>query len=105
MFRLLVFYATPTDPAEFDRRYQEEHVPLTWKIPGLQGFGVSRGPVTSTQEPAPYLIANLEFASPEDAEAALASEESQAAVAHASEIATGGMWVASYEETPTKAPA
>jgi uncharacterized protein (TIGR02118 family) len=101
MVRVLVFYATPDDPAEFDRRYEEEHIPLTWRLPGLQAFRVSRGPVSSTQEPAPYLIATLEYASPEAAESSLSSPEGVAGAAHAAEIATGGMWFTSYEEADT----
>jgi uncharacterized protein (TIGR02118 family) len=105
MIRLLVFYATPDDPAEFDRRYREEHIPLTWKLPGLKAFRISSGQVTSTEETAPYLIASLEFATAADAEASLASPEGQAGAAHAAEIATGGMWFASYEEADAVADA
>ncbi len=101
MVRLLVIYQTPDDPAEFDRRYVAEHVPLAAALPGLLEFSYSRGPVSSTNAgAAPYLIASLAYADEATADAANASPEGQAAVANAAEIATGGMTVLRFVEEP-----
>src|SRR5262245_65129107 len=42
MAKLIVFYRTPRDPAEFDRYYAQVHIPLAKKIPGLRRLEVTR---------------------------------------------------------------
>jgi uncharacterized protein (TIGR02118 family) len=94
---LLVMYGTPTDPAAFSKAYAA-HIPMTQKIPGLRTFEVSHGPIGTPAGSAPYeTIALLTFDSMADLQAGLNSPEGQAAVAHAQEIATGGLSVLIYE--------
>ncbi len=91
MPKLIVLYPTPVDPAAFERRYRLEHVPLVQgKIPGLRKFVAARVVGTPTG-PAPYQrVAELYFDSVDSLQAAMASNEGQAAVGHAIEISTGG---------------
>jgi uncharacterized protein (TIGR02118 family) len=94
---LLVMYGTPTDPAAFSKDYAV-HIPMAQKIPGLRTFEVSRGPINPPGGTAPYeTIALLTFDSMAELQAGLGSPEGQAAVAHAQEIATGGLSVFIYE--------
>lgn len=74
MYQLTVLYNQPEDPAAFDKHYDEVHIPLTAKIPGLQRFTVSR----LGTEADYYLVAVLEFASAEAFGAAMSTEEGKA---------------------------
>ena len=38
MHRLLVLYPPPTDPDHFRNYYEDTHVPLVAKLPGLRGY-------------------------------------------------------------------
>ena len=90
MPQLLVLYNTPADPAAFDRYYQQTHIPLAKKIPGLRSYVISNGPVQALAGIAPHLIAILRFDSMADLNAALASPESKAAAADLSNFASAG---------------
>ena len=54
MARLLVLYATPPDPVAFDQHYADIHIPLAKKLPGLQQFDISTGPINSPAGPAAF---------------------------------------------------
>ena len=90
MAQLLVLYNTPAEPAAFDRYYQQTHIPLAKKIPGLRSYVISNGPVQALAGIAPHLIAILRFDSMADLNAALASPESKAAAADLSNFASAG---------------
>ena len=89
MAKLIVFYRTPRDPAEFDRYYAQVHIPLAKKIPGLRRLEVTR--VTGAPSGASdlYLIAELYFDNAAAREAALASNEAKATEADLSKFAEG----------------
>ena len=91
MPKLIVVYPLPVNPVTFERRYHAEHVPLVkGKIPGLRKFVAARVLGTPAGA-APYQrVAELYFDSLASLEAAMASLQGQAAVAHAIEISTGG---------------
>ena len=79
MARMVVIYKTPPDPKAFDQHYFEVHVPMAKKLPGLRGYDVSRGKVsTPAGDPTPYLIATLHFDSLSAIRSAFASPEGQA---------------------------
>ncbi len=91
MARLLVLYATPTDPAAFDKHYKEVHVPLAHTLPGLQKFEISTGPIQSPAGPSAFhAIASLTFADMPSLLAALSSPEGQAAAADAQTLMAPG---------------
>ena len=98
MARLLVLYNKPADPAAFDRYYFGTHVPIAKKVPGLRSYTVNQGPVTmiAGAEP-PYLIAELDFDSMPDLQAALASVEGQAAAQDLSNFAQAGATLLVFE--------
>jgi len=87
--KLIVFYRTPRDPAEFDRYYAQVHIPLAKTIPGLRRLEVTR--VTGAPSGASdlYLIAELYFDNAAAREAALASNEAKATEADLSKFAEG----------------
>jgi uncharacterized protein (TIGR02118 family) len=92
MTRLLVLYSRPDDTEAFDRHYQEVHVPLAKKMPGLLRYTVSRGVTVAFGEDPVYLLAELDFADHAALDAALASPEGREAgrdmVTH---LASGGV--------------
>lgn len=91
MTRLTVLYGHPTDPAEFDRYYDEVHIPLAKKMQGLKGWTIGKCQAVSPAEQPPYyMIVGLYADSRADLEAILASPEGQAAVADVANFATGG---------------
>ena len=42
--RLLVGYEMPADPEAFDRHYDQVHIPLGRRLPGLRRYTVGRTP-------------------------------------------------------------
>jgi uncharacterized protein (TIGR02118 family) len=99
MAQLLVLYNTPPDPAAFDRYYQQTHIPLAQKIPGLRSYSISSGPVRALvgSAPAPHLVAILNFDSMADLNAALASPEGQRAAADLPNFASAGVTLLVYD--------
>jgi uncharacterized protein (TIGR02118 family) len=94
--RLIVQYGRPTDPAEFDRHYRDVHVPLVQQVPGLVRFTVGH-PQPLNGDPAPYLIAQLDFESAEAMGRALSTEEGRATGADVPRFASGGVTMASFD--------
>ena len=101
MALLLVLYHAPADPTAFDRYYQETHIPLAKKVPGLRSYRISNGPVKALAgASAPHLVAMLEFDSVADIDAAFASPEGQAAAADVAKFASGGATLLIYDSKP-----
>ena len=73
MHRLTVQYDAPADPDAFLSQYFDQHVPLCHTLPGLlkASFSQPRGLGT----PAPFLVAELDFADGEALTAALRSPQ------------------------------
>jgi uncharacterized protein (TIGR02118 family) len=96
--RILVLYNQPADPAAFDRYFSETHTPIAKKIPGLRSLTVSAAPPSlMAGEKAPHLIAQLDFDSQADLQAALASPEGQAALADMANYAQAGATVLTFD--------
>lgn len=90
---LVVLYPTPTNLADFDRRYQDEHVRLVKSHLGMAKF--RSHPVLGAVggaggTPPYYMMVELEFDSATNMEKALQSTGGQATAAHAAEISSGG---------------
>lgn len=97
MARLLVLYNQPADPAAFDLYYSETHIPLAKRIPGLRSYVVSSGGVGLIAGAQPsHLVAELEFDSMADLQAAMASAEGQAAAADLANFASGGVTILAF---------
>jgi len=84
MVKLLVFLHRRDDLSQeaFDRYYQDTHLPLVKRLPGLRRVVVNRVLPDPTM-PAWDLVVEDHFDSPEAMQAALASPEGQAVVADA----------------------
>jgi uncharacterized protein (TIGR02118 family) len=87
MVRLLVLYNPPEDAAAFDKHYDEVHIPLAKKLPGLLKYTVSRNLGRNAQY---HLIAELDFADMPSARAALGSPIGAESAADVAKFATTG---------------
>ena len=91
MVKLTVFYGQPQDPSAFDRYYQEAHIPIARKLPGLKGYTTDKPMALTPQEKSPYyMIASLYWDNMQALQDALQSPEGQAATADLQNFATGG---------------
>lgn len=101
MYRLTVVYEHPADPEKFLRHYREVHAVLATKLPGLRSFqwGVCEMPDGS--EPPHFLVAALDWASKDDALAALSSPAGEEAGADVTEFAEPGSFHMSFSEVIT----
>ncbi len=95
--RLLVSYGQPEDPGAFDQYYRDTHVPLAMAMPGVLRFTVGHPAPMDPSQPAPHLVAELDFGSEEEMGQAFASPAGQAAAADVANFATGGATLAHYE--------
>jgi uncharacterized protein (TIGR02118 family) len=95
--RLVVSYGTPDDPAAFDAYYRETHTPLALKQPGLIGLTFGHAVSLDRAQPAPYLVAELDFDSEEAMGTSLASPEGRAAGKDIRNFATGGVTFTHYD--------
>jgi uncharacterized protein (TIGR02118 family) len=83
--RFVAVYETPADPEAFDRHYRDVHVPLARRLPGLRSYTLSRDVVPLRGEPY-YLVAELDWDSLEELQAAFASAEGAATAADAAQL-------------------
>ncbi len=90
--KLIVMYPTPTDVAVFERRYEQEHVPMAVeKLAGKVRFDANLVNSAPGKDQAPYhRIAEVYFPSMKDLEDCLSSPGGQETAAHAVEISSGG---------------
>jgi uncharacterized protein (TIGR02118 family) len=95
--RLVVSYGQPTDPAAFDDHYRNVHVPLARKMSGLVRFTIGHAQPVDPAQPAPYLVAELDFDSAQAMGAAFASPEGQAAAGDVPTFASGGAVMTHYD--------
>ena len=92
MIKLTVLYGPPQDPGAFDRHYQEVHVPLALKMPGVKGFTGDKPMAINPQEQSPYyFIATLYWENMQAFQEAFQSPEGQAAVDDLQNFATGSV--------------
>ena len=92
MAQLLALYNQPEDPAAFDKHYNEVHIPIAKKLPGLQRYTVSHpGPDADGKAPLYYLVAVLEFADGAALGTALNSPEMGAAAEDLGNFAGAGI--------------
>jgi uncharacterized protein (TIGR02118 family) len=98
MAKLLIMYNQPADPAAFDAHYFGTHVPIFVQSPGIRGGSFNRGPVVPlVGDNAIYLVAEVEFDSMDELNAALASAPAQAAIADLPNFAGAGVTILAYE--------
>ncbi|WP_448611802.1 EthD family reductase [Geodermatophilus sp. URMC 60] len=95
--RLVVSYGQPDDPAAFDAYYRDTHTPLATKMPGLVRLTTGSPQALDPSQPAPYLVAELDFESEQEMGAAFTSAEGKAAAEDVANFATGGATMTHYE--------
>jgi uncharacterized protein (TIGR02118 family) len=95
--RLVVSYGQPSDPAAFDAYYRQTHAPLAQQIPGLVRFTYGHAASMDPAQPAPYLVAELDFDSEEAMGEGFASPEGQAAGSDVGNFASGGAVMTHFE--------
>lgn len=71
--RFVVIYETPSDIDAFERHYNEVHIPLATRLPGLRRFTRSHEPAPVIGEPC-YLVVMLDWDDLAALETAFASE-------------------------------
>jgi uncharacterized protein (TIGR02118 family) len=77
--------------AEFDRYYNEVHIPIAKRMKGLKGWTIGKcESATPGEQPPYYMIVGLYAATRADLEAILASPEGRATIADVPNFATGG---------------
>ncbi|BBZ58128.1 EthD family reductase [Mycolicibacterium phocaicum] len=94
MYRVLISYGHPDDPSAFDNYYANTHLPLAAQIPGVTHFAAGRCESFDGTTPSSYMLADIGFATREDAHAGLSSPQGQAAAADIANFATGGATMA-----------
>lgn len=104
MYKFIALYKKPDDVAAFMDHYENVHAPLARKVPGLQKLVVNRikGDAFGG-EPPYFLIAEMHFATKEDFETAMRSEENKATGRDAMKFAGSlitGLIAESHEEGP-----
>ncbi len=78
MVKLVTLYRIPGDPGEFERHYEEIHIPLLKKYPGLRGLETMRISGASPGDPRFSRMTELLFDSRDAMDAALASPQGKA---------------------------
>ena len=97
MHRLLVLYPPPTDPDHFRTYYEETHLKLVAKLPGLRGYRYGFD-VAADAGASPYFcVFEADFDDAAAMTAARQSTEGQATSADLPNYATGGAVVLNYE--------
>ena len=97
MHRLLVLYPPPADPNHFRTYYEETHLGLVAKIPGLRGYRYGFDVTTPEGESPYFCVFEGDFDDAAAMTAGLASTAGQAALADIPNYATGGAVALNYE--------
>lgn len=89
--KLLVLYPTPTDPEQFDRRYEQEHLPMgKANLAGATGLASYRI-LGSAAGKSPFArMTEVSFPSMKAVQDCAARPGAQKTMANAVEISTGG---------------
>ncbi len=94
MVKAVVLYGLPENPDAFERHYADTHTGLAKAIPSLQRFEAARAVATPDGSAVPYQrMAELTFEDMDALQAALGSQEGQAAVNDIPNFATGGVTI------------
>ncbi len=78
MIKLVALYRRPSDTAVFDRHYDEVHLPLGRKYPGLRRVEITRITGAPLGDVRYYLMAEMYFDSRDAMDTALSSPEGKA---------------------------
>ena len=100
--KMIVMYPQPTDVEEFEKRYQDEHVPMAVeKLAGKTKLVATKVLGAPSGTPAFHRIAEVHFPSMDALNACAASQGGHETLAHAGAISTGGPPVVLVAEEQT----
>ena len=89
--KFVVIYPRPTDEAEFERAYNDEHVPmLEDKLKGITRLVLTKVLSSPQGKVSSYRMAEVHFSTMDDLHKAADSEGGKQVIAHAMKISTGG---------------
>jgi uncharacterized protein (TIGR02118 family) len=92
MIKVTLLYGHPKNPQEFERYYEEKHLPLAARLRGFDRLELTRfEPSLDGRNPAFYRMAELYFSDEGRMQATLDSPEGQAVTGDLSNFATGGV--------------
>ena len=92
MMKLTILYGHPESPAEFEKYYNSNHLPLAGKISGVDRLELTKFiAAPEGGKPAFYRMAELYFATQDQMKQSLGSAEGQAAITDLENFATGGV--------------
>lgn len=91
MYKAIVLYGHPDDPAKFDEYYEQVHIGIASKMRGLTGWTISRfDPGADGSAPEYYLVAELYAPTREALLAIFDSPEGRASSEDVKKFASGG---------------
>jgi uncharacterized protein (TIGR02118 family) len=89
--KLTVLYGAPKDPAAFEKYYLGSHMPMVYKIKGIQHIELAKGlPGPDGKPPAYYRVTELWFASMKKMQSVTATPAFKKVVDDVPNFATGG---------------
>ena len=97
MHRLLVLYPPPSDTDHFRSYYEDTHLPLAAKLPGLRAYRYSVDVAARPGESPYFCVFEADFDDAGAYRAALESPAGQAVLADVPNYATGGVVSLNYE--------
>ena len=97
MHRLLVLYPAPSDPDHFRSYYEDTHLPLVAKLPGLRAYRHSFDVAAPGGESPYFCVFEADFDDAAAYSAAMESPEGQAVLADVPNYATRGVVSLNYE--------
>ena len=97
MHRLLTLYAPPSDPDAFRAYFEEKHLLLVEKLPGLRGYSYGFDVAAVEGESQYFCTFAGDFDNAGALDAALGSPEGEAVAADVPNYATGGVILLRYD--------
>ena len=88
--RLIVLYRQPEDTAAFDAHYRDVHTPIVRHYPRMRDLRLTRPDGVAGRPPDYYLMAEMDFDSRADLDAALASDPGRESGRDLRNFATAG---------------
>ena len=98
--RIIAVYRKPEDPEAFDAHYNDVHIPLAQKMPGLRKVEVLRAGKALIGDDDNYIVTVMHFDDADAVKAAAGSDEGMAAGKDAYKLSGGTvrLFVAECEE-------
>jgi uncharacterized protein (TIGR02118 family) len=93
MVKVLVLFGAPVDLQAFGRHFEQVHEPLLVELPGLRAFDVLDVSGAARGVSPFHLIVELQFASEQDMQSCLNSEQGQRMARDFGRFASGGVTV------------